>query len=48
MIEPRNELIGKVDGFESPEDNIQLNVVGEFNWISPGSKSQACYTMITW
>ena len=46
MIEPRNFYnIGKVDCVKIPEDNIILSDIGEVNMASPGSESQACYTM---
>ena len=48
MIEPRNKYKPrKADGGGSLESNIIVNDNGEFAITSSGSKSQACYTMVT-
>ena len=47
MIEPRNELNGKVDGVETAGRQNLFKRYGEFVKTSPGSKSQAFYTMTT-
>ncbi|HEX9025798.1 MAG TPA: hypothetical protein VF839_04990 [Clostridium sp.] len=48
MNEPRNKYkFGKADGVGSLESNIVVSGNDEFTTTSSGSKSQACYTMIT-
>lgn len=48
MNEPRNKYkFGKADGVGSLESNIVVSDNDEFTTTSSGSKSQACYTMIT-
>jgi len=38
---------GKVDDLYKSEDHIVLSAKGKESKASPGSKSQACYTMIS-
>lgn len=48
MIEPRNKYkFRKADGVGSLESNIIVSDNDEFAITSSGSKSQACYTMVT-
>ena len=48
MNEPRNKYkFGKADGVGSLESNIIVGDNDESTITSSGSKSQACYTMIT-